>query len=97
MFSLYTKEEYLRARRRQERIAENLSSSNPTEMQINAFLSREERLQAYEFVNCKTGKDAILTVEIDEHLLFKVCLKARLAKMAVNDYIEGIIDKAVDK
>lgn len=94
---MYDEKGYLRARRRQERQAEILSSSNPTEMQINAFMRREERLQAFEFVHCKTEKDALLTVEIDELLLFKVCLKARHAKKAVNDYIEGIIGKAIDE
>ena len=97
MFSLYTQEEYLRARRRQERIADRISIDSAGKKTIHTFLLREERLQAYEFVNCKTGKDAIMTVEIDELLLFKVCMKARLAKMAVNDYIEGIIGKAVDE
>ena len=50
MFSNYDKRGYLRARRRQERMAETLSGSDPTDTQIKAFMRREERLQTYEFI-----------------------------------------------
>lgn len=59
MFSLYTEQQYLGVRRWQEGIAETLSSNNPTDSQINAFLRREERLQAYEFVHCKAEKESV--------------------------------------
>ena len=96
MFSLYTKEEYLRARKRQERIAENLSSSNPTEMQINAFLRREERLQAYEFVQSMLDKEEVLTIEIETRLLFELCVEARKERLRFDDYIENRMKEYVD-
>lgn len=87
MFSMYTEHGYLRARKRQERIAENLSSSNPTEMQINGFLRREERLQAYELTH-DFKEEEFVTVQIDSVLLFQLSVLARRARMTFYEYIE---------
>ena len=82
MFSLYTQEEYLRARRRQERIADRISIDSAGKKTIHTFLLREERLQAYEFVNCKTGKDAIMKCLNKEegvvNFYFSYCYKKKL-------------------
>ena len=93
---MYTEHGYLRARKRQERIAENLSSSNPTEMQINAFLRREERLQAYEFVQSMLDKEEVLTIEIETRLLFELCVEARKERLRFDDYIENRMKEYVD-
>lgn len=97
MFSNYDKRGYLRARRRQERMAETLSGSDPTDTQIKAFMMREERLQAYEFVANPEKKERMVDVDIDFMLLFKTSLKARLEKSTFDEYVAKTLEAALYK
>ena len=92
MFSNYNKRGYLRARKRQERMAETLSGSDPTDTQIKAFMRREERLQTYEFIAHQEKGDRMVDVDIDFMLLFKTSLKARLEKTTFVEYVEKVLD-----
>ena len=96
MFSNYNKRGYLRARKRQERMAETLSGSDPTDTQIKAFMMREERLQAYEFVANPGKKERMVDVDIDFMLLFKTSLKARLEKTTFVEYVEKVLEAALN-
>lgn len=96
MFSNYDKSGYLRARRRQERMAETLSGSDPTDTQIKAFMRREERLQTYEFIAHQGKRDRMVDVDIDFMLLFKTSLKARLEKTTFVEYVEKVLEAALN-
>ena len=87
MFSLYTKEEYLRARRRQERIADRISIDSAGKKTIRSFLLREERLQAYELTH-DFKEEEFVTVQIDSVLLFQLSVLARRARLTFYEYIE---------
>ena len=84
MFSMYTEHGYLRARKRQEEYAKNINITAADKKQIDAFLRREERLQAYEFV---------------QSMLDKKEDKTRYAKVMHNigncNYAQSQYDKAV--
>ena len=97
MFSNYDKRGYLRARKRQERMAETLSEGNPTAAQIKTFMKREERLQAYEFIAHSEKRERILDVDLDFLLLFKSSLMARLEKITFDEYIAKILEAAINK
>ena len=96
MFSNYDKRGYLRARRRQERMAETLSGSDPTDTQIKAFMRREERLQTYEFIAHPEKRGRMVDVDIDFMLLFKTSLKARLEKTTFVEYVEKVLEAALN-
>lgn len=96
MFSNYDKRGYLRARRRQERMAETLSGSDPTDTQIKTFMRREERLQTYEFIAHQEKRARMVDVDIDFMLLFKTSLKARLEKTTFVEYVEKVLEAALN-
>ena len=98
MISNYTEKEYLQARRRQERIADKIDAGGyANEKVIKSFLRCEERLQAYEFVNIFSEDDAFIRVEIEEVLLFKICLLARRARLTVDEYIEIKLEESLER
>jgi len=97
MFSNYDKRGYLRARKRQERKAEILSGGNPTAAQIKTFMRREERLQAYEFIaNSEKRGKTLDFVDINYILLFKTSLMARLEKLTFDEYVEKVLEAALN-
>ncbi len=96
MFSNYDKRGYLRARKRQERMAELLSGSDPTDTQIKAFMRREEMLQTYEFISHPEKRERMVDVDIDFLLLFKTALKARLEKITFVEYVEKVLEAALN-
>ena len=97
MISNYNEKEYLQARRRQERIADKIDAvGNATKNEIQSFMKREERLQAYELIHDWTDEDVFLRIEIAEVLLFKICVKARRARITIDAFIEKELTKALD-
>ncbi len=96
MFSMYTEHGYLRARKRQEEYAKNINITAADKKQIDAFLRREERLQAYEFVQSMLDKKEVLTIEIETRLLFELCVEARKERLRFDDYIENRMKEYVD-
>lgn len=96
MFSMYTEHGYLRARKRQEEYAKNINITAADKKQIDAFLRREERLQAYEFVQSMLDKKEVLTIEIETRLLFVLCVEARKERLRFDDYIENRMKEYVD-
>lgn len=98
MFSLYTKEEYLQARRRQERIADKIDAEGyATKKEIQSFMKREERLQAYEFMHDCKDEDVFLRIEIADVLQFKICVKARRERITIDAFIEKELTKALNE
>lgn len=93
---MYTEHGYLRARKRQEEYAKNINITAADKKQIDAFLRREERLQAYEFVQSMLDKEEVLTIEIETRLLFVLCVEARKERLRFDDYIENRIKEFVD-
>ena len=96
MFSNYDKRGYLRARKRQERMAETLSGINQTDKQIKAFMRREERLQTYEFISHPEKREQTLDAAIDFLSLFKISLKARIEKITFDEYVEKMLETAIE-
>lgn len=96
MITMYDNKGYLRARRRQEEYAKNINITAADKKQIDAFLRREERLQAYEFVQSMMDKEEVLTIEIETRLLFELCVEARKERLRFDDYIENRMKEYVD-
>ena len=93
---MYTEHGYLRARKRQEEYAKNINITAADKKQIDAFLRREERLQASEFVQSMLDKEEVLTIEIETRLLFVLCVEARKERLRFDDYIENRMKEYVD-
>ena len=77
-------------------MAETLSGSDLTDTQIKAFMMREERLQTYEFIAHSEKKERMVNVDIDFLLLFKTALKARLEKITFVEYVEKVLEAALN-
>ena len=94
MFSLFTQQQYLRARRRQEAIAKTISIEMADDKQVTAFLRREERLQAYEFINWDSSDDdEFVKVEIKTSTFFKLCVLARRKAVTPYEYMLDLVEK----
>ena len=97
MFSLFTQQQYLRARRRQEAIAKTISIEMADDKQVTAFLRREERLQAYEFINWDSSDDdEFVKVEIKTSTFFKLCVLARRKAVTPYKYMLDLVEKIPD-
>ena len=94
IFSLFTQQQYLRARRRQEAIAKTISIEMADDKQVTAFLRREERLQAYEFINWDSSDDdEFVKVEIKTSTFFKLCVLARRKAVTPYEYMLDLVEK----
>lgn len=92
MFSLLTEKEYLKEKERQEKLAEQCHLEDMDKNEIRRFLSKEERLQAYEFMHIdNVNKNVVLFINLDDEVFYKACVMARRQHMTWNNYILSVL------
>ena len=96
MFNTLNEKTYLRERQRQEKFAEQCPLENADNKTRLRFLSKEERLQTYEFMNIEMKKnDVVLFFDIDEDLFYQLCVMARRHRTTYNEHIKTILQESV--